>query len=172
MREIALFSGKIYTAGTNFTRPPVVTVATNLNSEVVSRCVTYHKWRQKPNLSELWIRCSSNQAYVWFGEPLLLIKSSICLIWWALLLIKSNTELLDGGKPLNYVISEIFLGQFSPKTSNLYIRNTYFAKKNQLRHHFMVSGIAQTFWTEPGRVATAYSADKYKDHNEQYKSAE
>ena len=32
MREIALFSGKIYTAGTNFTRLPVVTVATNLNS--------------------------------------------------------------------------------------------------------------------------------------------
>ena len=32
MREIALFSGKIYTAETNFTRPPVVTVATNLNS--------------------------------------------------------------------------------------------------------------------------------------------
>ena len=32
MGEIALFSGKIYTAGTNFTRPPVVTVATNLNS--------------------------------------------------------------------------------------------------------------------------------------------
>ena len=32
MREIALFSGKIYTADTNFTRPPVATVATNLNS--------------------------------------------------------------------------------------------------------------------------------------------
>ena len=31
MQEIALFSGKIYTAGTNFTRPPVVT---NLNSEM------------------------------------------------------------------------------------------------------------------------------------------
>ena len=31
-REIALFLGKIYTAGTNFTRPSVVTVATNLNS--------------------------------------------------------------------------------------------------------------------------------------------
>ena len=45
------------------------------------------------------------------------------------LLPKSNTELLDGGKPLNLVISEIFLGQFSPKTSNLYIKNTYFAKK-------------------------------------------
>ena len=33
MLKIALFSGKIYTAGTNFTRPPVVTVATNLNSD-------------------------------------------------------------------------------------------------------------------------------------------
>ena len=33
MRQIALFSGEIYTAGTNFTQPPVVTVATNLNSE-------------------------------------------------------------------------------------------------------------------------------------------
>ena len=32
MQEIALFSGKIYTVGKNFTRPPVVTVATNLNS--------------------------------------------------------------------------------------------------------------------------------------------
>ena len=28
-----MISRKIYTAGTNFTRPPVVTVATNLNSE-------------------------------------------------------------------------------------------------------------------------------------------
>ena len=35
IQEIALFSGKIYTAGTNFTRPPVVTVATNLNSVIV-----------------------------------------------------------------------------------------------------------------------------------------
>ena len=34
MQEIALFSGKIYTVGKNFTRPPVVTVATNLNSDV------------------------------------------------------------------------------------------------------------------------------------------
>ena len=33
MRDIALFSRQIYTAGTNFTRPPVVTVATNLNSD-------------------------------------------------------------------------------------------------------------------------------------------
>ena len=39
MREIALLSGKSYTAGTNFTQPPVVTVATNLNSadELISR---------------------------------------------------------------------------------------------------------------------------------------
>ena len=32
MQEITLFLGKIYTAGKNFTRPPVLTVATNLNS--------------------------------------------------------------------------------------------------------------------------------------------
>ena len=32
MRDIALISKKIYTTGTHFTRPPVVTVATNLNS--------------------------------------------------------------------------------------------------------------------------------------------
>ena len=32
MREIALVSGEFYTAGTNFTRPPVVTVATNFKS--------------------------------------------------------------------------------------------------------------------------------------------
>ena len=33
LREIALFSGKIYTGATNFTRPPVMTVATNINSD-------------------------------------------------------------------------------------------------------------------------------------------
>ena len=32
MQEITLFLGKIYTAGKNFTRPPVLTVTTNLNS--------------------------------------------------------------------------------------------------------------------------------------------
>ena len=36
----------------------------------------------------------------------------------------------------------------------------------------MACGRAQTVWTEPGRVATAYSADKYKDLNEPKKSAE
>ena len=35
MGEIASFSGRVYTPGTNFTRPPVVTVATNLNSVLV-----------------------------------------------------------------------------------------------------------------------------------------
>ena len=40
MQEIAFFSGKIYTAGTNFTRPPVMTVATNLDSvKVVTKVV-------------------------------------------------------------------------------------------------------------------------------------
>ena len=32
MQEFALFSGKNYTVGTHFTRPPVVIDATNLNS--------------------------------------------------------------------------------------------------------------------------------------------
>ena len=35
MQEIALFSGKIYTVGKNFTRPPVVTIATNLNLDSI-----------------------------------------------------------------------------------------------------------------------------------------
>ena len=34
VREIALFSGKIYTPETNFTQQSVVMVATNLNSAV------------------------------------------------------------------------------------------------------------------------------------------
>ena len=32
MQEIVFFSGQIYTASTNITQPPVVTVATNLKS--------------------------------------------------------------------------------------------------------------------------------------------
>ena len=43
MREIVLFSGKIYTAGTNFTQPLVMTVATNLNS-----VPSLHNWG-RPN---------------------------------------------------------------------------------------------------------------------------
>ena len=42
--EIALFSGKIYTAGTNFTRPLVAAVATNLNSAMqkTQKALTYY----------------------------------------------------------------------------------------------------------------------------------
>ena len=42
--EIALFSGKIYTTGTNFTRPLVATVATNLNSAMqkTQKALTYY----------------------------------------------------------------------------------------------------------------------------------
>ena len=36
----ALFSGKIYTAGQNFTRPPVVTVVTNFKSgQTLGKCI-------------------------------------------------------------------------------------------------------------------------------------
>ena len=42
--ENALFSGKIYTAGTNFTRPLVAAVATNLNSAMqkTQKALTYY----------------------------------------------------------------------------------------------------------------------------------
>ena len=45
------------------------------------------------------------------------------------LLPKSNTELLVVEKRLNLAVSDSFSSQFSHKTSNLYINNTYFAKK-------------------------------------------
>ena len=50
MREITLFSRKVYTAGTNFTRPPVVTVATNLNSDHEGR---QQEWRAMSVLKNL-----------------------------------------------------------------------------------------------------------------------
>ena len=34
VKKTVLFSGKIYTADKNFTRPPVATVATNFKSEL------------------------------------------------------------------------------------------------------------------------------------------
>ena len=40
MLEIALFSEKIYTLGKKFTRPPVMTVATNLNSATTKTFVS------------------------------------------------------------------------------------------------------------------------------------
>ena len=39
LQRNALLSGKIYTAGKKFTRPPVVTVATNFKSVLVSHLV-------------------------------------------------------------------------------------------------------------------------------------
>ena len=45
-------------------------------------------------------------------------------------------------------------------------------QKNSSKRSFLPKIGAQTFWTETGRVATAYSADKYKDQNEENKSAE
>ena len=42
MGEIALFSSNIYTAGTNLTRPLVVTVATNIDSAYLQWKVEYY----------------------------------------------------------------------------------------------------------------------------------
>ena len=54
MQDIALFPRKIYTAGTNFTRPPVVTAATNLNS-------SYLILEQRSRLSKLFIFANLDQ---------------------------------------------------------------------------------------------------------------
>ena len=51
----ALFSGQIYTANTNFTRPPVMTVATNFKS-VLALCQTKPSW-SLTKISKLWNFC-------------------------------------------------------------------------------------------------------------------
>ena len=62
MREIALLSGKLYTAGTIFTRPSNVTVATNLNSaqlyvQVHPKWKTFTTlyWRFFPKATAGWV---------------------------------------------------------------------------------------------------------------------
>ena len=87
------------------------------------------------------------------------------------LLPKSNTEMLVVEKRLNLVVSDSFSSSFHLKPP-IYTTRIHILQKNRLRYHIVACGRAQTFWTEPGRVATAYSADKYKEHNEQCKSAE
>ena len=64
MRDIALFSREIYTAGTNFTQPPVVTVATNLNSGVHFE-LAYHTTGRHTLLCVDWL---TGSAYVGFPE--------------------------------------------------------------------------------------------------------
>ena len=46
MIEIAFFSGKIYTADKNFTRPPVATVATNSKSGSTVGHTSYYSIKQ------------------------------------------------------------------------------------------------------------------------------
>ena len=84
---------------------------------------------------------------------------------------KSNTELLVVEKQLNLVVSDSFSSSLHLNPP-IYTTRIHILQKNWLRYHIMACGRAQTFWTEPGRVATAYSADKYKDKKKQHKSAE
>ena len=51
----ALFSGKNYTVGNSFTRPPVMTVATNFKS-VLALCQTKPSW-SLTKISKLWNFC-------------------------------------------------------------------------------------------------------------------
>ena len=62
MREIALFSGKIYTAGTNFTRPPAVTVATNLSSEPILS-LTFVTTRKQNIPKKYLLPCGENYRH-------------------------------------------------------------------------------------------------------------
>ena len=57
MRDIALISRKIYTAGTNFTRPPVVMVATNLNpgSDLIFISPTGSLFRFRSLVAHSWV---------------------------------------------------------------------------------------------------------------------
>ena len=66
------------------------------------------------------------------------------------LLPKSNTELLVVEKRLNLVVSDSFSSSFHLKPP-IYISTIHILQRKS----------AQTFWIEPGRVATLYSGDKY-----------
>ena len=68
MREIALFSRQIYTPETNFTRPPVVTVATNLNSASLSSLISAIIIIISLSLSELGVssRCHFLSQVLYF----------------------------------------------------------------------------------------------------------
>ena len=59
-----LFSGKIYTACTNFTWPPVVTVATNLNSDQESTMTAMFEFMISPDhfLSD-WVDLKYNSIF-------------------------------------------------------------------------------------------------------------
>ena len=96
MREIALFSGKIYTAGTNFTRPPVVMVATNLNSgsDLIFISPTGSLFRFRSLVTHSWVLLFNwgNEARVplltqsilfpLFSDAIvLLIHILECLLW-------------------------------------------------------------------------------------------
>ena len=59
MRDIALISRKIYTAGTNFTRPLVVTVATNLNSGSPGVFSNYI-----PSINRSVLECGWNELFL------------------------------------------------------------------------------------------------------------
>ena len=89
--EIALFFGKIYTAGTNFTRPPV---ATNFNSDSTLAGPYYYSIK----LLSLWTRV---QSYWWSFSFLLCIVLSV----WGWIKSRWLARTLAGIQPWQTVLS-------------------------------------------------------------------
>ena len=105
-----MFSGKIYTAGTNFARPPVMTVATNLNSALhrTLQLEKYHQsWRLEHHEIRLYMalwRFRSKGWMEWSGYP----KENIsCIDWLASSSLMSQYCLPNSG---NENISESWWG--------------------------------------------------------------
>ena len=71
MQENRLFSGQIYTGGTDLTRPPVATVVTNLNyahmeqrfwapKDEIWSCYRYICWLPSYNIMAVWYSVSED----------------------------------------------------------------------------------------------------------------
>ena len=69
LEKTALFSGKIYTADKNFTRPPVTTVATNFKSACHHFPSPTHQHHghdhDRPHDQEERDTCSASDSFVW-----------------------------------------------------------------------------------------------------------
>ena len=71
----------------------------------------------------------------------------------SVLLLKSSMKVKVYGKTFFFSMLSYFFRLF-------FFSSGMSCIKNGLKTHFLLEKEAQTFWTDPGSVATAYSADK------------
>ena len=96
--KIAWFSGNIYTASANFIRPPVVTVATNLNSAKM-----YWSWLIK--------HCHQSKGRFWpnptIPGQLCVIRTALASIWqtFAVLMFNSKIAVLKSKRSYFWILS-------------------------------------------------------------------